>query len=634
MSKLESGRMEMVQAPYSLSDLLTDVVGMLSIRARENSLDFHVDVDPDLPAELVGDEMRIKQILINVLNNAFKYTEKGSVTLSVQQKKGENGALILVFTVRDTGIGIKKESIPYLFSAFKRVDLEQNRYIEGTGLGLAIVKQFVDLMGGDISVNSVYTHGSTFVIELPQSSVGTETLGEIQMGTRSLVPSALRYTPHFEAPEAKVLLVDDNAANRMVTLKLLRETRMQIDTAQNGEEALQRTLRTAYHLILMDHVMPVMDGVTCLKLLRTQTGGLSKEAKVVALTANVDSGSRRFYATEGFDGYLVKPCSGDAVEEECVRLLPPELVQRTRAEREILEDSISWMTEREKREEIVITTDSIADIPDAVIQKYRIGVVPHIVHTEEGDFRDGIEIEASGLVEYMADGDRSAKTIPPTPAEYEAFFARQLHRANQVIHISISSQIRGSGFSAAKEAAGAFDNVTVVDSAHLSSGEGLLVLEACRLVQEGLEAEDIVDRLETVKKGIHTSFIVDSLDFLERANLVNRQIAKISNALMIRPVLRLKRGEIKIGRIFLGSREASWKQYISRELNALTAIDRRVLFVTYVGLSQRDLSMIRIEIEKRGQFDAVYFQKASPAIAVNCGPGTFGLLFQEKPASI
>ena len=635
MSRLESGQMVLAWETYSLGDLLSETVGMMWMHAKEKDLEFHVDIDPQLPARLYGDAVRIKQILINILNNAVKYTQKGSVTLTVSGNRETEGTdskkgYTLVFTVADTGQGIKKENLPYLFTAFKRVESAANQRIEGTGLGLSIVKQLVDRMGGTITVNSVYTKGSTFIVEIPQGDTGAEPIGERAMESRGRVGKRTKYVRRFTAPEARVLVVDDNASNRMVVTKLLRETGMQIDTAQDGLQALDMTMETAYDLVFMDHMMPVMDGITCLRQMRTQAGGRSRDAKVVALTANAETESRQLYAREGFDGYLLKPCTGEELENACLRLLPESLVQHSAEDGEILESSISWMEVRDRKEKIVITTDSIADLPDFLVKRYRIAMIPHRVHTEEGVFQDGLEIEPNGLVAYLDAGRGVAKTFPPTVEEYEAFFAAQLARADAVLHVSISKKISGSGYAPAKEAAAAFQNVTVFDSANLSSGEGLLVLEACVLAQEGRTPDQIAAKLEEEKSRIHSGFIVDSLDYLERAGLVKHRSARLANALMIRPVLKLKDGEIRIGRIYFGSRETSWKKYIASELGLMSQIDRRILFVTYVGLSRKELEVIRREIEKRGSFERVVFQKASPAIAANCGPGTFGVLFKEK----
>nr|MCR5753684.1 response regulator [Acetatifactor sp.] len=289
MSKFESGQMELTPVPYHTGDMLSDVVGMLWIRAKEKNLEFRVDISPDLPEELYGDEVRIKQILINVLNNAIKYTAKGSVKLQIQCERKGNGRANVIYSVSDTGMGIKKESIPYLFTAFKRVDEDKNRYIEGTGLGLSIVKQFVELMGGKITVNSIYTQGSTFIIEIPQMIVSDKHIGELDVEKRHRYNQREAYAVSFEAPEAKVLVVDDTAANLLVVSKLLRTTKVQLTTATSGREALEKTLQDTYHVIFMDHMMPEMDGIECLHKIRTQTGGFCRESKIIALTANAGS---------------------------------------------------------------------------------------------------------------------------------------------------------------------------------------------------------------------------------------------------------------------------------------------------------------------------------------------------------
>ena len=178
MSKIQSGRMQLINGPYQTGEMLSDLVGMMWIRAKEKKLEFRVDVSPDLPNELIGDDVRIKQILINVLNNAIKYTKEGSVSLSVQCEYTDENTCNMIYSVTDTGVGIKPEDIPYLFSAFKRVDEDSNKHIEGTGLGLSIVKQLVDLMGGKVTVNSVYTKGSTFIIEIPQVCENQEKMGQ------------------------------------------------------------------------------------------------------------------------------------------------------------------------------------------------------------------------------------------------------------------------------------------------------------------------------------------------------------------------------------------------------------------------------------------------------------------------
>ena len=226
MSKFQSGSMHLLIEPYHTGDMLSDIVGMLWIRAKDKKLDFNIDVSPDIPSELVGDEVRIKQVLINVINNAIKYTKEGSVSLTVQCERREDKTCNMIYTVSDTGIGIKSEDIPYLFSAFKRVDETVTKHIEGTGLGLSIVKQLVDLMGGKITVNSVYKKGSTFIIEIPQRIEREGTVGKHDFAKIGKTNKGTAYTPKFEAPEARILVVDDNEANLMVASKLLRDTKV------------------------------------------------------------------------------------------------------------------------------------------------------------------------------------------------------------------------------------------------------------------------------------------------------------------------------------------------------------------------------------------------------------------------
>ena len=630
MSKFQSGSMQLLIEPYHTGDMLSDIVGMLWIRAKDKKLDFNVDVSPDIPAELIGDEVRIKQVLINIINNAIKYTKEGSVSLTVQCERKDDKTCNMIYMVSDTGIGIKSEDIPYLFSAFKRVDETTTKHIEGTGLGLSIVKQLVDLMGGKITVNSVYKKGSTFMIEIPQRIEREDSVGNYDFAKAGSAGRKKEYLPKFEAPEARILVVDDNEANLMVVSKLLRDTKVRIDTATSGNDALRKTLNIKYNVIFMDHLMPEMDGVECRRKIKDQTGGRCRETPIIILTANADEENRALYARENFDGYLAKPVSGDALENEVYNHLPKEIVHITGNRSEIAEESISWMSGTKKRKSIVVTSESVADLSPELVEKYGIAIIPHKVRTEEGLFKDGKEIETQGVLKYMEDPNHVVLPQGPTVREAEEFFAKQLSVANNVIHISISSKIEHSGYGPALEASKSFDNVFVIDSGHLSSSQGLMAIVAAKMAEEGLSAEQIVKELEAYKKKIHTSFIVDNLDFLSRAGQVGNGTANIVKSLMGRPVLKLRKGKMGVGITYFGAREQAWKAYISSTLSNASAIDTSILFVTYVGLSKRETDWIREQVEKHVRFDEIYFKQASPAISVNCGPGTFGLLYMEK----
>ncbi|MBE7070003.1 MAG: DegV family EDD domain-containing protein, partial [Ruminococcaceae bacterium] len=438
------------------------------------------------------------------------------------------------------------------------------------------------------------------------------------------------YLPKFEAPQARILVVDDNEANLMVVSKHLRDTKDRIDTATSGAEALRKTLNIKYNVIFMDHLMPEMDGIECRRKIKEQTGGRCRESAIVILTANADEENRALYARENFDGYLSKPVSGDALENELYSHLPKEIVHITGNRSEIAQESISWMSGTKKRKSIVITTESVADLSPELIEKYGIAVIPHKVRTDEGLFKDGKEIETLGVLKYMENPKNNVLPEGPTIKEAEEFFAKQLSFANNVIHISISSKIEHSGYQPALEASKSFDNVFVIDSGHVSSGQGLMAVIAAKMAEEGLSAEEIVKEMESLKKKVHTSFIVDNLDFLARAGQVGNGTANVVKSLMGRPVLRLRNGKMGVGMTYFGARENAWKAYINSLLAHTAKIDTSILFVTYVGLSKRDTDWIRDQIEKYMHFDEIYFKQASPAVSVNCGPGTFGLLFVEK----
>ena len=630
MSKFQAGDMRLLIETYSTGDMLSELVGMLWLKAKEKNLDLRVTVAPDIPAELRGDEVRIKQILMNILNNAIKYTKEGSVSLSVECEKREDGIYNMIYTVEDTGMGIKKEDIPYLFSAFRRVDENNTKHIEGTGLGLSIVKQFLKLMDGKVTVNSVYTKGSTFIIEIPQKAASEKELGEYDYNEHHKFKTRSVYKQKFEAPKAKLLVVDDNESNLMVVKKLLRDTKVQIDAVKSGREALTKTLETKYHIIFMDHLMPEMDGIECSRSIRKQTGGLNKETNIIILTANAGEENRLLYAKEGFNGHIVKPVTGEILENEVYRYLPKDLVTIKDESDEIVDETVLWMKDTVRKKKIAVTTESIADIPEVLIKKYDIGIIPHKVITTEGTiFKEGVEIDTKGVMDYMKDKNHLMMPLAPSLEETEAFYAQQLTQANNIIHICISPKIINSGYDIAVSAANSFDNVTVVDSGHLSSGQGILVLSACRMAVAGMNVDEILAKLEIMKKRIRTSFIVDSMEYLARSKQVSERRATLIDVLMVRPTIVMKNGAMVQGGIKFGSREKAWKNYIDSILSE-GRIDKTIMIVTYVGLTQKEQDWIRRRIERRIKLDNLFFQEANPAIAANCGPGTYGLIYVRE----
>ena len=628
MSKLESGNMDIVPVSYQIGDMLSEIVNMVWSRAESKGLRFKIDVDPSTPTELFGDEVRIKQILINILTNAIKYTKEGLVKLYVESDPMGDNEVIMTYAVTDTGIGIKKEAIPHLFDAFRRVDEEKNRNIEGTGLGLAIVKQLIDLMGGDITVNSVYMQGTTFVVKLRQSIVNPQAVGNIVIGAKAAGNERTYYQQSFEAPEASILIVDDNELNLRVESKLLADTRINVETALSGEEALRLTLLKQYDVILMDHLMPEMNGIECLSLIRGQAGGLNNSTPVIVLTANAGSQNQELYRVAGFEGYLCKPVSGEQLEAMLLLHLPGDKVIRTR---DPMQDDMTVETELFVRKaSVAITTSSMCDIPTHVIRNLNIGVIPFKVCTDKGVFLDEQEIEAVEVTKYLAGGNRIARTQSPDIIDLEQFFANQLNKARHVIHITAAGNTLRE-YGRAVQAARAFGNVTIIDSGRLSGSMGMMVLAAYRMAQQNYEVGAIVEELEALKRRLPCTYIVGNTDFMTMAGHINRNFNTIVKSFMLHPVLRLREGKMEVGRFMFGSLKSAWKKYIDHTLKGHEHdIDTDLIIVAYVGISGDDLEWIEKQIRSRIEIRKLVFQPASATTAVNCGPGTFGILYMSR----
>lgn len=338
-SKIESGELELVVQPYHLGQVLRDIDNMIRIRAGAKDLQYVASYDRSLPDELTGDRIRIQQIMVNLLNNAVKYTRKGQVRFTLTGERGNDPSYItLHVTVADTGIGIKEEDLSKLFKSFQRIDLKETHGIEGTGLGLAITGRLVDLMGGHIDVQSVYGQGSTFKVSIPQRVSGTKTISDYEQ-------SDVRQTERkktFTAPDKRVLIVDDNEMNRVVLEALLEETQVQTAQAAGGEEALELCRREHFDLILMDYMMPVMDGIETLQRLRAMEGALSRDAHVVVCTANAVVGVRAELFAAGFEEFLSKPVDPEALREVLERFLGD-----TPAPHDLIEDKADAAPDKE-----------------------------------------------------------------------------------------------------------------------------------------------------------------------------------------------------------------------------------------------------------------------------------------------
>ncbi len=325
-SKIESGKMELVETDYELGKMLKNVINMIEIKSNQKNLAFEIAVDENLPEKVYGDEARVQQVIINILNNAVKYTKEGRVVFHVYGNEAEDGTFMFYAQVEDTGIGIREEDQKKLFDKFERFDMENNRNIEGTGLGLAITYRLVKQMHGEISVESVYGEGSTFTVCLPQKIVSDKPLGNISIIRKEHKKEV--YEESFLASDAKVLVVDDNEMNLLVVKNLLKKTLVQITSCISGIECLKKLKEEEYDVILLDHMMPEMDGIQTLEKIRE----LEKKEKrnptpVIALTANALSDAKEKYLEAGFDNYLSKPIEGKLLEEMLKEYMPFEKMQ-------------------------------------------------------------------------------------------------------------------------------------------------------------------------------------------------------------------------------------------------------------------------------------------------------------------
>lgn len=335
-SKIEAGKIEIIPVDYDLSSLINDLVNMIHVKADDKGLALSLDFDKNLPKMLNGDEVRFKQVVTNILTNAVKYTEKGSVTFSIGFKRidDEPDNVILLVSIKDTGIGIKQEDMKKLFTEFERIEEERNRNVEGTGLGMAITKNLLRLMNSSLKVESIYGLGSKFSFELKQKVIKWEPLGDYEASYKSTLKERKKYKEKFTAPTAQVLVVDDNEMNLMVFKNLLKQTKMKIDTAINGDEGLVLTRNNKYDMIFLDHMMPDKDGIETLQELRAQKKNFNSHTIAVCLTANAISGAREKYIAAGFDNYLTKPINPDKLEEMLLKYLPEEKIEEPSGDNE------------------------------------------------------------------------------------------------------------------------------------------------------------------------------------------------------------------------------------------------------------------------------------------------------------
>lgn len=399
LSKVEEGKMEIIPVQYELSSLLNDLENMIFDRAAKKGLIFQCEVSEQIPHLLFGDEIRIRQCVVNLLTNSVKYTEKGSVTMQVSFEKKDEDHILLGFSVKDTGIGMKKEDLEKLFAPFERIEEKRNRTIEGTGLGMSIVRQLLALMGSELTVESEYGKGSSFSFSVEQKVVKWEEIGDYSKRSKDAKKEMGVYHEKFHAPSAKILVVDDTEMNLTVIQSLLKKTQIQIDTAGSGKDALSLVEQKKYDVVFIDHMMPDMDGIETLQHMRESEQG--REVPAVALTANAVSGARDRYLSAGFTDYLSKPVDGEKLEKLLYDLLPKEKLEKP----ETAQKALTGKKKTEGPKILVVDDDeAVGTLVQSVLEKeYDIKLC--FLAKEAVSVAKGWKPELVLLDIHLADGD-------------------------------------------------------------------------------------------------------------------------------------------------------------------------------------------------------------------------------------
>lgn len=373
ISKIESGKMHLVEREYDTQELLRSIVSMIRIKATEKALSFDVVIDEILPKRMYGDAEKIKQVVLNLLTNAVKYTSVGGFSLNVSMEERNDKEAVIRISVKDTGMGIKKEDMDKLFTAYERLDEEQNSGIQGTGLGLDISRKFAELMGGNIFCDSIYGEGSEFIFILSQKIVDATPLGIFIEHDESKASGP--YVPKFIAPDADVLVVDDNPMNLSVIKGLLKATKVFVTTSESGADAIDKVKDGDFDVVLLDHMMPGLDGIETLAKIRE----IKPNLPVYALTANSVSGEE-FYKSKGFNGYLAKPVDIETLESTLMKHIAENKMEKS---------------------ESVDQTEELTELPDEMLWIYEVGGI---------SVREGIK-NSGGISSYLFGLDLFLDTI-------------------------------------------------------------------------------------------------------------------------------------------------------------------------------------------------------------------------------
>ena len=357
-SKIESGKMETVIDEYDFSEVLTDTYNIISVKARAKHLELYYKIAEDIPKNLVGDRLHVQQIILNLLNNAVKYTENGSVTLRCDWEQVDDGNIRLMIQCTDTGIGIRKADLEKMFESFERLDVDKTRAVEGTGLGLAITKQLIESMNGSLKVESTYGEGSTFTVVLPQGMMELQPIENFEDVVKAQEQKRREDEEAFIAPDAKIMIVDDNRVNLMVVEALLKEVGARITSCTSGRECIRKLEEETYYIVFLDHMMPEMDGIDTIKEIRSRKEEYYRTLPVIAFTANAVKEMEMIFLQAGMNDYLFKPVRGNELKKVLRKWLPQNKIIDCRTDAQMLkqlapsdvDNLLAFLQEQEKEE--------------------------------------------------------------------------------------------------------------------------------------------------------------------------------------------------------------------------------------------------------------------------------------------
>lgn len=396
ISKIEAGKMELVEDVYETRPVMDDIYMLIKTRIGEKPIDLLVDVDKNVPEFLYGDEGRIRQIMINLLNNAVKFTEKGYVKITVKAQPAENERIAIFISVSDTGQGIRKEDINRLFQAFEQVDTKKNKGKEGTGLGLTISSQLISMMGGKLEVTSEYGKGSEFYFTIYQKLASGEMQNRVEKNEKIM---------NFTAPDAEILLVDDNEINRKVAIGLLAPLQMNIDTAEDGKKAIYMLQKKKYDLVFMDHLMPVMDGIEATIELRKSDNEYMKKVPIIALSANAMKEAQDQFKEAGMNGFVAKPIDMKQISRVIRQWLPKELVFEW--EEEVVVSALENATQLHYEGTEELPQIEGIDVAEGIKNIGSLESLKSLL----GDYYKTIEMKSVKIEKYLADGMIKEYTI-------------------------------------------------------------------------------------------------------------------------------------------------------------------------------------------------------------------------------